>query len=378
MQITGQRRGWAAVLLLGLVATSACGSGDADEGTGSKGLDLSVVHGSWGPARQQMFTEGDRPERATLNSVTDNPRHGDERNLLSVRELPNGREQWGGDVSVHPGRTYEATMLVRNDADPGSGSGASTGTRVRAELPATVRGRAPFPVFIQSDNATPALLWQSATLTTPADSPVALRIVPDSSRVFTGAAPKGVALPAEEFFSEAGTLIGCSKPDGVLTGAPDCEGRVRFRFVADQPNFVITQSTARADGTGQSDAIRLEAGARVTYKIHYKNTGTTQQNDVVLKEELPAKFRYVAESTYLANSSTGNRWKRVSDGVISSGLNVGSYSPSGGAFMKFTVVLPSAADLDCGLTSTTSTASALTQNGGKSAESVLLVEKKCG
>ncbi|MFJ8010728.1 hypothetical protein [Streptomyces fagopyri] len=187
-----------------------------------------------------------------------------------------------------------------------------------------------------------------------------------------------MALPAEEFFSEAGTLIGCSKQDGVVTGAKQCEGHVHFRFVADQPNFVISQSVTRADGTGQPDTIRLEVGARVTYKIHYSNTGTTQQNNVVLKGELPAKFRYVAKSTYLAASLTGGTWKKTSEGVTSGGLNVGSYAPGGGAYLKFTVALPEATDLDCGLTSTTSTASALTQNGGKSAESVLLVEKKCG
>ncbi|MGW4674313.1 hypothetical protein [Streptomyces sp. NPDC004324] len=187
-----------------------------------------------------------------------------------------------------------------------------------------------------------------------------------------------MTLPAEEFFSEAGTLIGCSKQDGVVTGAKQCEGHVYFRFVADQPNFVISQSVTRADGAGQPDAIRLEAGEHVTYKIHYSNTGTTQQDNVVLKEELPAGFRYVARSTYLATSLTGGKWKKTSEGVASGGLNVGSYAPGGGAYLKFTVVLPGSTDLECGLTAITSTASALTQNGGKSADSVLLVEKKCG
>ncbi|MFB6679681.1 hypothetical protein ACFCWG_46340 [Streptomyces sp. NPDC056390] len=57
---------------------------------------------------------------------------------------------------------------------------------------------------------------------------------------------------------------------------------------------------------------------------------------------------------------------------------MGSFAPGGDAYLKFTAVLPGAEDLDCGLTSTTSTASARTLNGTKSAQSVILVEKKCG
>ncbi|MFB6679682.1 hypothetical protein ACFCWG_46345, partial [Streptomyces sp. NPDC056390] len=143
---------------------------------------------------------------------------------------------------------------------------------------------------VDSDNAVTPLLWQSLALAVPADQPVALRIVPDSARAYTGAVPKGVALTAEELFSEAGTLIGCSSQDGVVTGAEQCEGHVRFRFVADQPNFVISQAVSRADAKVQESGLRFKGGTRVKYKIHYRNTGTTRQTNVVLREELPAMF----------------------------------------------------------------------------------------
>lgn len=371
----GLRIGSAAALLA-LLAASACDTEEASKKADGKGLDLGSVSAGWGPDRE-TFTEAERPGGATLNSVTDNPGHGDERNFLSVTALSTGERGVGGDIALEPRETYEATAFFRNDAAPGTGAGASTGTRVRATLPAAVKGRERVSVFLQSDNAEPALLWQSLALTTPAAKPVAVRIVPDSARLYTAALPKGVRLPVEELFSEAGTLIGCTTLDGVLTGARRCEGRVRFRFVADQPNFVISQAVSRAGETVTS-GLRFEAGTRVTFKMRYLNTGTTQQNDVVLRSELPAAFRYVSGSTSSSASGTGSKWKRISDGVTGAGLNLGSYAPGGGAYLKFTAALPGAADLDCGLTSMTSTALARTTNGTKSVQSVVLVEKKCG
>ncbi|MFD9934087.1 hypothetical protein ACFWZ6_13230 [Streptomyces massasporeus] len=363
------------VTLLVLVATSACDTGNTGHDSGKR-LDLDSVTAGWGPDRP-TFTEAGRPDRATLNSVTDNPRHGDERNFLSVTEVATGQRPVDGDVALQPGQTYEATVFFRNDVAAGTQAGASTGTRVRATLPATVQGRERISAFLQSDNSEPALLWQSLALTAPAHSPVAVRIVPDSARVYTEAAPEGVTLPTEEVFSEAGTLIGCSAQDGVLTGARQCEGRVQFRFVAVQPNFVISQAVSRAGETGRS-RLRFTAGTRVTFKMHYRNTGTMQQDNVVLRSELPASYRYVSGSTNVSTSRTGGKWTKVRDGVTEDGLNLGSYAPGEGAYVKFTAVLPDAEDVDCGLTSTTSTAMARTENGTKSVESVLLVEKKCG
>ncbi|MEV7221941.1 hypothetical protein AB0N98_18920 [Streptomyces sp. NPDC093681] len=362
------------ITLLVLVTTSACDAGSTGNDSG-KGLDLGSVSAGWGPDRP-TFTEANRPDRATLNSVTDNPRHGDERNFLSVTEVATGQRHVGGDVTLQPGQTYEATVFFRNDADPGT-QAASTGTRVRATLPATVKGRERISAFLQSDNAEPTLLWQSLALAAPADSPVVVRIVPDSARVYTEAIPKGVSLPTDELFSEAGTLIGCSAQDGVLTGARQCEGRVQFRFVADQPNFVISQAVSRAGETSSSD-LRFEPGTRVTFKMHYRNTGTTQQDNVVLRSELPASFRYVSGSAHVSTPLTDNKWEKAGDGITEDGLNLGSYAPDGGAYVKFTAVLPGADDVDCGLTSTTTTALARTANGTKSVESVILVEKKCG
>lgn len=357
------------------MSTTACdGGGDSDD-KGQKGLDLSPVAAGWGPERE-VFTEKDRPRQAILNSVTDNPRYGDERNFLSVEDVSTGRWQADGDVDVEPGETYEASVFFRNDGAPGE-AGASIGTRVRAQLPATVKGRERISGLLQSDNAATPLVWRSLVLAAPADKPVAIRIVPHSSKMFTKSAPKGMTMPADELFSDAGALVGCSTTDGIVTSEDDCEGYVRFRFVADQPNFVVSQAVAPTDSDSPGNGMRFEAGTRVTYKIRYQNTGTTQQNNVVLKEELPDGFRYVRGSTNVATGSTDGKWKKTDDGVTQDGINVGSYAPGGGAYVKFTALLPDGKHQDCGLTSATGTASARTQNGTKSTPLVILIEKKC-
>ncbi|WP_324786156.1 hypothetical protein [Streptomyces sp. H51] len=324
-----------------------------------------------------MYTEHARPGRAVLNSVTDNPRYGDETSFLAVEDVSTGRRQTDGDVALEPGRTYEASIFFRNDAAPGTRAGASTGTRARAQLPATVRGRERISGLLRSDSAAVPIVWKSLVLTTPADQPVAIRIVPHSSAMFTKATPAGLKLPAEELFSEAGTLVGCSTRNGIVTGEETCEGYVRFRFVADQPNFVVSQTVTPAGSDRHDSGLRFEAEARVTYTIQYRNTGTTQQDDVVLKEELPDGFRYVRGSTSIYLSTTGGKWKKTTDGVTRSGIDVGSYAPGADVYIRFTALLPDRNSLKCGLTSTTSTASAITPNGMKSTPSVLLVEKKC-
>lgn len=75
----------------------------------------------------------------------------------------------------------------------------------------------------------------------------------------------------------------------------------------------------------------------VTYKLEYKNTSNTQQDNVVIAMHIPDGSEYVMGSTYIANSTTGSRWLSTDDGITGRGLNVGSYAAGGNVYLKFKV-----------------------------------------
>lgn len=75
----------------------------------------------------------------------------------------------------------------------------------------------------------------------------------------------------------------------------------------------------------------------VTYKVKYVNRTDSQQDNVVVQAGIPGSSEYVMGSTYLSTSKTDNQWASVGDGITGRGLNIGSYAPDGGAYLKFKV-----------------------------------------
>jgi hypothetical protein len=79
------------------------------------------------------------------------------------------------------------------------------------------------------------------------------------------------------------------------------------------------------------------APSQLTYKLKYKNTGSTQQDNVLIAMQIPGGSEYVMGSTYIATSVTHGEWKLTNDGIAGRGLNVGSYNPGGTVYLKFKV-----------------------------------------
>lgn len=363
----------ALVLVSGLLLSGCDQAAPAPDGASGDGVDLSKVEGGWGPDRP-MFRTDARPTQPALNAIENNPRWGDERSFLMLREA--GASDWvyEGDVSVKPGQTYEGLVLFHNAAGAGSSSADSRGTRARVSMPSSVVGRGRVTAILSSGNATQPEVWRSLVVTSPVGQSVALRYKGDARLSVAGRAD--VSLPSDVFRTR-GALIGCGDATGVV--APDCQGQISFGFVVDQPNFTVTQEVSRAAANRYGYDAQFSPGDQVDIKVHYQNVGTTQQNDVVLRAELAPKMSYLPGSTKMSNSLTKNQWSAVAqnDNLPGRGLNVGSYAPGGGAYVRLTATLPHAEDLACGLTNVTVTATAETNNGSKSAATDLWIEKKC-
>src|SRR5690606_29154677 len=100
----------------------------------------------------------------------------------------------------------------------------------------------------------------------------------------------------------------------------------------------VAKQVQKEGETGWKETVATKAGAKVNYLVTYKNTGTTTQNNVVLKDVLPKGVSYVAGTTYVANATNPNglRLGASSDKVTTTGINIGNYAPGAAAYIKFT------------------------------------------
>jgi len=114
------------------------------------------------------------------------------------------------------------------------------------------------------------------------------------------------------------------------------------------PRAVVDGIQSCVLGRNSSDflpAIRVSTTTVFTVQLYYENATKVQQDNVVVRVELPNNLKYLNGTTFL-HTSVGNGLIR--DGINSGGLNIGSYSPSGNAYLKFSLAVSENPALDCG------------------------------
>ena len=70
---------------------------------------------AWGPNRD-TFTIEKPATRVVLNSITNNPDIGDERNFVRIRKLANTNDKWSDDLKITESGEYVVRMYVHNNA----------------------------------------------------------------------------------------------------------------------------------------------------------------------------------------------------------------------------------------------------------------------
>ena len=97
------------------------------------------------------------------------------------------------------------------------------------------------------------------------------------------------------------------------------------------------QVTARLKGeTEWTDVIHANVGDEVEFQIEYINLQTDSVNDVMIRDVLPTNIQYVEGTTYLFNSNYKDGVLLKDDTVTTTGINIGSYSENGNAYVRFT------------------------------------------
>lgn len=337
---------------------------------------------AWGPDRPTYTYQNPAPH-VTFNSMVDTPNYGDERNFVRIKDAGAANNAYVDQINLQTGKEYTVMVYFHNNASTALNTaenqykGIATNTKMRVQMPATVMSgeKARITGFVSADNAQPSTVWDEAYAV--ASNNVALRYVPNSATIYSKGAVNGQKLP--ESLYTTGAHIGYDALDGKIKGCNEFAGYVTYNIKVDQPNFEVSKQVAKKGTSDWKETIDAKAGEEVDYRIHYKNTGTTAQNDVVIKDVLPEGVTYVAGSTAVSNAASNFQWKATTNNeVTKGGLNIGNYAAGGGAYVKFTAKLPANDSLKtCGVNILVNKATAETTNGNKSDTANVTVKKDC-
>lgn len=308
---------------------------DPDSAT-TVGSEL-VLAGS-GPDRDTVSALS-RNSQVTLNSMIDNPVHGDERNFVQIKAQDAPDSEYTDHMVVEPGGVYTVFVYYSNDAAESETASVAENTRLRVQAPGVFTGSASVYATLTASNAEPEQVWDGATMVLgDGQNAVALRYLRDSAVIHSGGAVDGTKLP-DQLFTD-GVLLGCDALDGRLPSAARCSGYITFEVRVDQPDFVVT-AEARVKGSDAPylDHVETRVGQVIQVRVMYQNTGTTQQDNVSVRVMLPDGFRYIEESTVIANYGTSGEYKTTEDGVTTNGFDVGSFQPGGKVYLRFDVMV---------------------------------------
>lgn len=333
---------------------------------------LPVAVFAWGPSRP-TFTVASPADHVTFNSITDNPNYGDERNFVTIKDTANTNAGgWTDDISVQNGKEYYVRMYVHNNAADNLNLVAQDVTS-RFNVPTQTAKRIQIDGYLSSTNASPTEIWDQAVFSSANN--FNLSYVSGSATYTNNVFTDGTAL--SDSVISSGAMLGYTQMDGKIPGCFQYTGYVIFKVKANTTEFNI-EKTVRVNGTTDKtfkENVTVTPGAKVDYQIYFKNTGSTQLSDVVIKDTLPAGETYVAGSTML---HTSDGTQSVADGVTAGGINIGGFLPNGDAYIKFTAVVASNNNLPtCGTNNLLNVAKATTSTGSKQDTANVTVVKTC-
>jgi len=332
---------------------------------------------AWGPARQ-TFTMEQPADHVVFNSITNNPNYGDEREFVTIKDMTTGN-QLTNKAELVPGHEYQVQIYIHNNAHPdlnASGVGVAKDVTVRAALSASVTGSDTVDGFVSASNATPKEVWDSALLTS--TSKVDLQFVNGSAMLHTNYQQTKLS----DSVITTGVKVGSNDLSGKWYGCLNYAGAVTFDFkVKVQPTstFTMDKQVRKHSSTtgGWVESYAAQPGETVDFIIRYKNTGGVTQQNVIVKDALPAGLTYVAGSTILANGDHPDG-ASVTDGVTTTGINIGTYAPSLNAWVRFSAKVAANDKLPvCGVNTLKNLGSVETGAGTKQDDATVTVSRSC-
>jgi uncharacterized repeat protein (TIGR01451 family)/LPXTG-motif cell wall-anchored protein len=332
---------------------------------------------AWGPDRK-TFTIEKPADYVTFNSITNNPEIGDERNFVHIRPV-GSTDLWDDEMNVERGKEYMVRMYVHNNAATNLNLVAENVT-ARFNLPTTTGKSIQVDGSITASNAEPKMVYDHATFKSSEDFNLAL--VENSIRYENnGFGMNGGAALPKSIFDQRGALLGYDKLDGKIPGCFQYSGFVSFKVkpqFAPKNEFDMKKQVRKAGETTWQETVATKAGDIVDFQIRYENTGEKLQENVVVKDQLPAGLTYVEGSSILKNMTNQNGVK-ISDNVVQPvGINIGAYQPKSVAYVKFSAKVNANDTLPkCGENKLINKAQVIVDGGYKEDDASVTVPKEC-
>ena len=366
---------------------------------------VSALEETWGPKDRARYTWESPATEVTFNSITDNPFIGDESNFVRVNEYVEGQSSAHKDVvTIEPGKEYEVWIYYHNNAGANfneSGKGLAKNTRIASSFPTKVEAgqEAVIRGSVSATNANPQAVWDTAFLN--ADETVWLNYVPNSAVLHTSDKCKeanGVILPAEALFVdaskvgtdvEAGAMISCYDSGefsreglwGVIPGCNEYAGYVTYRVKAEKPGFWMEKTVAVEGSDNYVESIEANPGDILDFKIYYKNTGTTRQTTVMLRDVMPDKMTLVSGSVVATTPEAPNgvtlNEENEAELFSQAGLNIGNYESGQTAVITYKAKVKSSIEFGCGENSYTNDVTLVTENGTEYDRVKITTNKTC-
>ena len=332
---------------------------------------------AWGPDRP-TYTVEQAADHVTFNSITNNPYYGDERNFVTVKDPATGK--FVDTVNVQPGQEYEVRVLAHNNAHESLNLKATNTVLKTVLSPSTAKENA-ITGYLSADNAQPQKIHDDVFFKSEKDFNLAY--IPGSARIYNNgyaAGGQGKAF-SDNLVTASGARLGYeAEGDGIVPGCFQYLSYVYFKVkpqFAAQPDFTVAKTVSKAGENKWQENVTVNAGDTVDYRIEYKNTGEVQQDNVVVKDTLPAHMSYVPGTAKLYNTQHPQGFQLSDKVVTAEGVNIGSHAAGATSFVVFKAKVNAAAELECGTNKLTNKASVETDHGKKEDTADVTVPKEC-
>ena len=349
-------------------------------GVGSN--DASAASTAWGPERP-TFSWAEPADYITFNSITDNPKVGDERNFVRIRKAGTN-DTYTDDVTLEPGQEYEVYVWFHNNAKSKLNKkeynkvGIAEDVRVRVEAPGKMisGGTDTIKGFVSARNANPKEVWDVAYMHS-AES-VTLKYISNSTVVHSAGTINGLNVSGEALLGDKGVMVGYfSDHLGLLPGCNEYAGYLTYRFRVDKPAFKITKVVSKENENNYVEKLTVKPGEVLDFKIDYKNTGTVIQNNIIAYDNMPKGLNYVAGTTFM-KPSVNAQGNFISDKLFDGGANLGDYKPGDSVWLTYKVEVADDVEIfPCGDTVVYNNASVATKNGTGYDKVEITVRRDC-
>lgn len=286
-------------------------------------------------------------DKVVFNSFINTPYYGDERHFFDAR-AGSGNDQADNykDVlqNVKVGDELTLRTYVHNNGNQSlnganlDGPTVAKNTKVRVLLPTGTAPNLKTTSFISADNATPGTVSDTAELK--GASPFNVEYIPGSAAMVTGAAGSGTQKLSDNIVKD-GAQIGYNAVNGTVPGCFPYQVLVYVKVKVKAPALSIGKKVKIGDGKYQ-EQVEAKPGDKVKWILSFKNTGTSQINNTLIRDILPGHLKLVEGSVTLVDSNHPNG-KKLEDGDLfdDNGVNAGSYTSNSNGYITFeTTVKP--------------------------------------